>query len=196
MPTLKKLLPFVVLAIGLLPISSHAQEDETAEVSFGSPEKPKQVRSPHAKRLKQISGRIHQILRPIFENTYRPSTPHTAAKANEVAQKADAALRGIPGLKPLSPPLHNRKKFDRRRFPVGSYLLQKPFVKIELFTASMGSGFSLLIRDCRSTKHQLRHDVTYALTRSKKFPKPEWHKRSSSVIRADSLPVCTISRQN
>jgi len=190
-----------VFLFAFTPAGCQAQDDEDEEsapkVSFeSSQEEPEEVENKHSKKLREISGQIAQILKPIFENVYRPETEHTIAKANEVARKADAALRGRPGLSPVTQPVDQRKRFQRKSFPAARYMLADAPVMIR-FGISSGSGFSLLLDDCQKSKHNLRHHQNYHLhRRSERFPEPNWSKLVDTAIKLDSPPACTISASN
>lgn len=188
-----------VFLFAVTPIGCQAQDDEdeesAPEVSFeSSQEEPEEVENKHSKKLREISGQIAQVLKPIFENVYRPEAEYTIAKANEVARKADAALRGRPGLSPLTQPMAQRKRFQRRSFRVASYLLEDAPVMIRFHVTSTGSSFSLLLDDCQKSNYNLRHHLHHYLHQpNERFPEPNWSKLVDTAIKLDSPPACTIS---
>jgi hypothetical protein len=191
-----------VFLFAFTPAGCQAQDDEDEEsapkVSFeSSQEKPEEIENKHSKKLKEVSGQIAQVLKPIFESVYRPETEHTIAKANEVARKADAALRGRPGLSPVTQPVAQRKRFQRRSFAAARYLLEDRLVMIRLHIKSTGSSFSLLLDDCQESNYNLRHHLSYYLhKRSERFPEPHWDKEIDKATKLDSSPACTISASN
>jgi hypothetical protein len=191
-----------VFLFALTPAGCQAQDDEdeesAPEVSFeSSREQPEEVENKHSKKLREISDQIAQVLKPIFENVYRPETEHTVAKANEVARKADAALRGRPGLSPLTQPVAQRKRFQRRSFVAAHYLLEDEPVMIRFHIKSTGSAFTLLLDDCQKSNYNLRHHQNYHLhKRNERFPEPNWSKLADTAIKLDSPPKCTISASN
>lgn len=188
------LLSFLVFTFCITSVSQAQKDDEAPTVSFGSSEdETKQVKSEHAEHLRQLSSKIAGIIKPVIVEVYPASASTTIARSKRAAEEVDRVLRVQPELTPLTPPVRKENVSDRAEPPVGTYLFGEEPVQMEVWLSSRGSGFYLSLEDCRKTEFDLKHEITYSMARSQRFPTPDWTKLSDVVVRAEKSPVCSAS---